>query len=199
MSERKRRKWDVAAPQGIPLHGNRAGIGMSGTSIASASAAGGLITAQGLQTAPSSVQQVPPPQAIPSPGAAAKPAQPIDRDTIARAQLGAAAIVAKLNQVRFRCTDRRVSCSRFAGMKMASADLHVFSFSESHLVQKQSRQRLSCPFLLGMHFKARECLSVSQHLPAGARSAGQAASRQGDVLCQAWGGRRHHHPGRLHQ
>ena len=100
MSERKRRKWDVAAPQGIPLHGNRAGIGMSGSTNAAASAAGGLITAQGLQTAPAPVQPVPSPQTIPSPGAAAKPAQPIDRDTIARAQMGAAAIVAKLNQVR---------------------------------------------------------------------------------------------------
>ena len=100
MSERKRRKWDVAAPQGIPLHGNRAGIGMSGgSSTAANSTAGGLITAQGLQAAPLAVQQVPSPQNVPSPGAAAKTAQPVDRDTIARAQMGAAAIVAKLNKV----------------------------------------------------------------------------------------------------
>ena len=81
---------------------------MSGSSNAAASAAGGLITAQGLQTAAPPVQQVPSPQTIPSPGTAAKPAQPIDRDTIARAQMGAAAIVAKLNQVCANCTPMNV-------------------------------------------------------------------------------------------
>lgn len=100
MSERKRRKWDVAAPQGIPLHGNRAGIGMSGSSGAGTSAGGVVMTAQGPQTIPSPVQQAPSPQSVPSPAAAAQPAKPIDKDTIARAQLGAAAIVAKLNQVQ---------------------------------------------------------------------------------------------------
>ena len=98
-TSKRRRKWDVAAPQGIPLHGNRAGIGSSGSS-ASAPGAGGLITAQGIQVTPSPAQPVASPQTTASPGAAAKPAQPIDKDTIARAQLGAAAIVAKLNQVR---------------------------------------------------------------------------------------------------
>ena len=122
---------------------------MSGTSSATGSASGGLITAQGLQTAPPPVQQVPSPQTTPSPGAAAKPAQPIDRDTIARAQMGAAAIVAKLNQVRVRYTDRRVACSCFAGIKLAYADLHVSSSSEPHLVRRRPRQAiLPAPFLL---------------------------------------------------
>ena len=98
MADRKRRKWDVAAPQGIPLRGNRAGIGSSTSSTPSAPA-GGLITAQGVQSLPSPAQQAASPLTTSSPGAPAKPAGPLDRDTIARAQMGAAAIVAKLNQV----------------------------------------------------------------------------------------------------
>ena len=103
MADRKRRKWDVAAPQGIPLRGSRAGIGSSSSSTPNAPA-GGLITAQGMQSLPSLAQQAASPSTIPSPGAQTKPAAPVDRDTIARAQMGAAAIVAKLNQVRLPLT-----------------------------------------------------------------------------------------------
>jgi hypothetical protein len=97
MTERKRRKWDVAAPQGIPLDGSRAGIG-AGT-VASTGGTAGLVTAQGVQSslnvAALATSQVAKPLVNPP-----KPGQPLDPDTIARAQQGAAAIVAKLNQVR---------------------------------------------------------------------------------------------------
>ncbi|CAL8471825.1 g11367 [Coccomyxa elongata] len=88
MTERKRRKWDVAAPQGIPLAGNRAGIGAGST--ASSNGMAGLITAQGVAAVAgqAAIPGVAPP----------KPGQPLDANTIARAQQGAAAIVAKLNQ-----------------------------------------------------------------------------------------------------
>ncbi len=92
MTERKRRKWDVAAPQGIPLAGNRAGIGAGST--ASSNGMAGLITAQGAAAVAgqAAIPGVAPP----------KPGQPLDANTIARAQQGAAAIVAKLNQVSNR-------------------------------------------------------------------------------------------------
>ncbi len=96
---RKRRKWDVAAPGGMPLTGNRAGIG-SGSG--SKSGLTGFITAQGYQSTP--------PTAIPEPAAATaavapqpssdiRPGQPIDQATIARAQQGAQAIVERINAV----------------------------------------------------------------------------------------------------
>lgn len=85
MTERKRRKWDVAAPQGIPLAGSTAGVaGGSSNGMA------GFIAPQGAAAAATSA--VAPP----------KPGQPLDANTIARAQQGAAAIVAKLNMVRLK-------------------------------------------------------------------------------------------------
>ena len=98
---RKRRKWDVAAPGGLPLAGNRAGIGAGGSSQ---SGMNGFITAQGHQASVAS-------PAVETPGAYAaapvasqhasghKPGQPIDQATIARAQQGAQAIVERINAV----------------------------------------------------------------------------------------------------
>jgi hypothetical protein len=85
MTERKRRKWDVAAPQGIPLAGSTAGVaGGSSNGMA------GFIALQGTAATAASVV------------APTKPGQPLDANTIARAQQGAAAIVAKLNMVRLK-------------------------------------------------------------------------------------------------
>ena len=107
MEARKRRKWDVAAPGGMPLTGNRAGIGSGGGSKSGLS---GFITAQGLQAS----APVSPAANIPAAAVAAaaapppqvktelKPGQPIDQATIARAQQGAQAIVERINAVR--CT-----------------------------------------------------------------------------------------------
>ena len=96
---RKRRKWDVASPAGMPLAGNRAGIGAGSTSQQGPS---GSITAQG--------HQVP---SVPlgattnllvagtnQTGAGHTPNQSIDQATIARAQQGAQAIVERINAVR---------------------------------------------------------------------------------------------------
>ncbi len=85
MTERRRRKWDVAAPQGIPLAGNTAGN-------AASNGMAGFITPQGAVGA-----AAPAPAPVNAPP---KPGQPLDATTIARAQQGAAAIVAKLNMVR---------------------------------------------------------------------------------------------------
>ena len=85
MTERKRRKWDVAAPQGIPLAGTVAG------STANSNGMAGFRTPQGAGSAAANVAT---PVAAPP-----KPGQPLDANTIARAQQGAAAIVAKLNMV----------------------------------------------------------------------------------------------------
>lgn len=101
-SARKRRKWDVAAPGGMPMAGNRAGIGAGGTSQ---SGLNGFITAQGHQ-----VTSFPSPSgAVINPYAASavatppatdnKPHQPVDQATIARAQQGAQAIVERINAV----------------------------------------------------------------------------------------------------
>jgi len=85
MTERKRRKWDVAAPQGIPLTTN------ASTATISSSVLAGHVAAQGAgnRVAPVVSALVAPP----------KPGQPLDADTVARAQQGAAAILAKLNKV----------------------------------------------------------------------------------------------------
>ena len=105
MEARKRRKWDVAAPGGMPLTGNRAGIGSGG----SASGLSGFITAQGYQAkplaAPAAPVVAPTPAPVPAPVPAAqpsldiKPGQAIDKATIARAQQGAQAIVERINAV----------------------------------------------------------------------------------------------------
>ena len=83
MTERKRRKWDVAAPQGIPL---TPGSGTTFTPgiIATTNNITGLADTGTLDVKPKSEQP--------------KPGQ-LDADTIIRAKEGAAAIVAKLNQV----------------------------------------------------------------------------------------------------
>ncbi|KAL0045591.1 hypothetical protein WJX82_010794 [Trebouxia sp. C0006] len=69
---RKRRKWDVAAPDGMPLTGNRAAA-VRGTPA------------------------VPAATAFPQPGADLRSSQSIDQATIARAQQGAQAIVERIN------------------------------------------------------------------------------------------------------
>ena len=100
-SARKRRKWDVAAPGGMPLTGNRAGIGSGASSNAGLS---GFITAQGFQVAHAAAAPPPTPVAaaasLPQPGTDLKPGQPVDQATIARAQQGAQAIVERINAVR---------------------------------------------------------------------------------------------------
>ena len=92
---RKRRKWDVAAPGGMPLTGNRAGIGANGA----AKSLSGFITPQGYQSTPT----VLPDAAFGGAAGAAltpKPGQSVDQATIARAQQGAQAIVERINAVR---------------------------------------------------------------------------------------------------
>lgn len=107
---RKRRKWDVAAPGGMPLTGNRAGIGSGGSSNSGLS---GFITAQGLQLTSEAAAgrgspAVPAATAIPQPGADLRSSQSIDQATIARAQQGAQAIVERINAVR-----KALSCPLF--------------------------------------------------------------------------------------
>ena len=94
---RKRRKWDVAAPGGMPLSGNRAGIGAIGSGGAAKTGLSGFITAQGLQIDPTDVS-------TPNPGLAAaatvntKPLS--EKDIVARAQQEAQAVVERINAVR---------------------------------------------------------------------------------------------------
>lgn len=95
---RKRRKWDVAAPGGLPLTGSRAGIGSGG---GSKSGLNGFITAQGYQAAPPAEPVAAVAAAAgPQPSIDLKPGQSIDQATIARAQQGAQAIVERINAVR---------------------------------------------------------------------------------------------------
>ena len=108
---RKRRKWDVAAPEGIPIAtAASAGRGGIGTTSATHIAAG-VITAQGPMpaAAPVNIHAAVPAQfrlgataqaSGSAPFAAAKPGAPLDEETRARARQGAAAIVAKINQAR---------------------------------------------------------------------------------------------------
>lgn len=96
---RKRRKWDVAAPGGMPLTSNRAGIGSGGSSNSGLS---GFITAQGLQltsqaAAVRGTPAVPAATANPQPGTDLRSGQSVDEATIARAQQGAQAIVERIN------------------------------------------------------------------------------------------------------
>ena len=71
--ERKRRKWDVSAPQGVPVQ-----QGATAPAPATAtSATGTAMSSNGI-----------------------KAGQPLDAAAIARAQQGAAAIMQKINQVR---------------------------------------------------------------------------------------------------
>ena len=110
---RKRRKWDVAAPEGIPIASvataGRGGIGAPSVSHMAA----GVITAQGPvpAAAPVNIHAAVPAQfrlgatsqaPAPAPFAAARPGAPLDEETRARARQGAAAIVAKINQARGR-------------------------------------------------------------------------------------------------
>lgn len=123
MEARKRRKWDVAAPGGMPLSGNRAGIGAGSGSNSGLS---GFITPQGYQASPTVTPSMKQPAAAPAPLAAnaepspaIKPGQPIDKATIARAQQGAQAIVERINAVRSQgCATllllRYSACSTFA-------------------------------------------------------------------------------------
>lgn len=72
--ERKRRKWDVAAPQGVPVQ-------QGATPVAAAPAvpaASASISSNGV-----------------------KPGQPLDAAAIARAQQGAAAVMQKISQASF--------------------------------------------------------------------------------------------------
>ena len=94
--ERKRRKWDVAAPQGIPIAQatNRPGIG-SGAGAPNSMA--GFITAQGQQPAALVASQAP--YQPPATQVTTAP-QPLTADIVARAKQGAAAVLEKINQVR---------------------------------------------------------------------------------------------------
>ena len=107
---RKRRKWDVASPAGMPLAGNRAGIGAGSTSQQGLS---GFITAQGQQVPSLPLGAATNALAAPSSqtGAAHTPNQSIDQATIARAQQGAQAIVERINAVRQSCMPNFFHCT----------------------------------------------------------------------------------------
>ena len=94
MTERKRRKWDVAAPQGIPLTQGTGTTFSLGNSAAFTNTAG-LANPQGMLMTANTGPLIMKPKSE-----QLKPGQ-LDADTITRAKEGAAAIVAKLNQVRF--------------------------------------------------------------------------------------------------
>lgn len=103
----KRRKWDVAAPQGLPVTNTRAGIGSAGVTGIGHPAYGGppldhLPTGTSLIPAGSQ----PAAAAVPVVTFAAAPApvpdagnKPLDGDTIKRIQQSALDVVARLNQV----------------------------------------------------------------------------------------------------
>lgn len=95
---RKRRKWDVAAPGGMPLSGNRAGIG-SGT-VAKKQGLSGFITAQGLQIdlpeAPAAAAPIASLPVAPAPKFS-------EQEIIERAQQEAQAVVERINAVRKAC------------------------------------------------------------------------------------------------
>lgn len=95
---RKRRKWDVASAAGMPLAGNRAGIGAGSTSQQGLN---GFITAQGHQipSIPLGGATNPNVAATSQTGVGHTPNQSIDQATIARAQQGAQAIVERINAV----------------------------------------------------------------------------------------------------
>lgn len=96
MEARKRRKWDVAAPGGMPLSGHRAGIGAIGSGKAAKTGLSGFITAQGLQ--------IDPPEAlepVSAPVTPAVPARPLsEQEIVARAKQEAQAVVERINAVR---------------------------------------------------------------------------------------------------
>lgn len=134
---RKRRKWDVAAPGGMPLTGNRAGIGAGGTGPADLN---GFITAQGHQVpqitpASASFHPLPAAAATTQPGTGNKTNQSLDQATIARAQQGAQAIVERINAVRQDCilpsltvmpvSDLQLPCTHRSSEQRASFQLCV--------------------------------------------------------------------------
>jgi len=119
MEGRKRRKWDVAAPEGVPITAAHAGgasaRGGIGTPSAALLGAAGVITAQGpvpVQPAVNIHAAVPAQfrlgaaAALPTALAGLRPGAPMDEETRARARQGAAAIVAKINQARAPCAGR---------------------------------------------------------------------------------------------
>lgn len=93
--DRKKRKWDVAAPAGGAAGAapGRAGIGSTGAGVPAQYA--GFVTGQGLVQQ----QQAAAPAASVVPKAAFTPGQPLGSDIIARAQAGAAAAMEKINRV----------------------------------------------------------------------------------------------------
>jgi len=116
MEGRKRRKWDVAAPEGVPITAAHAGgasaRGGIGTPSAALLGAAGVITAQGpvLAQPAVNIHAAVPAQfrlgaaaAAPTALAGLRPGAPMDEETRARARQGAAAIVAKINQARAPC------------------------------------------------------------------------------------------------
>jgi hypothetical protein len=129
MEGRKRRKWDVAAPEGVPIPaahtGGASARGGIGTPSAALLGAVGVITAQGPVPAQPAVNihAAVPAQfrlgaaaAAPTALAGVRPGMPMDEETRARARQGAAAIVAKINQARAACAR-----SRFAAPFAAAA------------------------------------------------------------------------------
>lgn len=98
-SARKRRKWDVAAPGGMPLSGNRAGIGAIGSGSAK-SGLSGFITAQGLQIDPPNSHEPSPAPAMSAIPASANVKPILEQDIVARAKQEAQAVVERINAVR---------------------------------------------------------------------------------------------------
>ena len=97
-SARKRRKWDVAAPGGMPLSGNRAGIGAIGSGSAKPGLSG-FITAQGLQIDPPNIHEPSPAPAMSAIPASANVKPILEQDIVARAKQEAQAVVERINAV----------------------------------------------------------------------------------------------------
>lgn len=104
----KRRKWDVAAPQGISVSNTRAGIGSAGVTAIGHPAYGGSLpehpghgTALGQAPLVAFAPAPPAQPVVPLPKIDVNDikGKPLDEDTVKRLQQSAAAIVEKMNQV----------------------------------------------------------------------------------------------------
>ena len=149
-SARKRRKWDVAAPGGMPLTGNRAGIG---SGVGSNAGLSGFITAQGFQVAHAAAASQPTPVAaaasFPQPSTDLKPGQPVDQATIARAQQGAQAIVERINAV---CQQHLAACERCSANSSQKLLSHNRSFelrARCHQCEARHDSMMTARTLLG--------------------------------------------------
>lgn len=93
---RKRRKWDVAAPEGVPANQGMAPAGTPAFGFASPALSNHFIP-QGLNPAFALQQPAQPKPLLDVKGL--KPGQPLDASLIAKAQAAAAAAVANINKV----------------------------------------------------------------------------------------------------